>query len=149
MSGSIEYGLNKAAMAQLVRHLTDCDADFVPPLSERVGIEDYAGKLSGKATRFEAWSGDELVGLVAAYCNDRERCVAFITSVSVLKGWQGRGIAASLVQQCIAHAKASGMRRISLQVASDNLPAIGLYEKCGFVAGEAKAAFVVMDLDME
>jgi ribosomal protein S18 acetylase RimI-like enzyme len=149
MSESIEYGMSKASRAQLVRHLSHCDTDFVPPLSDRVEINDYAGKLSSKAMRFEAWSGDKLVGLVAAYCNDQERRIAFITSVSVLKEWKGRGIAENLVHQCIAHARVSGMRQISLEVASDNLPAIGLYEKSGFVAGKTKAAFVAMDLYLE
>ncbi len=49
-------------------------------------------------------------------------------------------------EQCIEHAKASGMRQISLEVASDNMPAIKLYEKSGFVAGKANAPFVSMNL---
>ena len=61
----------------------------------------------------------------------------------------GKGIAESLIQQCIAHARVSGMRQISLEVASDNLPAIGLYEKSGFVAGKTYASFVAMDLYLE
>ena len=146
MSAAVEYLSNKASEAEIAEHLSHCDADFVPPLSGRVEINDYAKKIANKATRFEAWSGGTLVGLVAAYCNDQEKRIAYITSVSVLKEWMGKGIAARLMSQCIEHAKASGMRQISLEVASDNAPAIRLYEKSGFVAGKANAPFVSMNL---
>lgn len=146
MSEAIEFGLNKASEAQIAEHFVRCDADFVPPLSGRVEIRDYAQKVASKATRFEAWSGGTLVGLVAAYCNDQEKRIAYITSVSVLSEWMGKGIAASLMKLCIDYSKTSGMRQISLEVASDNTPAIKLYEKSGFVAGKVNAPFVTMNL---
>jgi len=146
MSERVECHLNKASEAEIAEHLHRCDADFVPLLSGRVEINDYARKIASKATRFEAWSGGTLVGLVAAYCNDQEKRIAYITSVSLLKEWVGKGIAARLMSQCIEHVKASGMRQISLEVASDNTPAIKLYEKSGFVAGKVNAPFVTMNL---
>lgn len=146
MTAAVEYLSNKATEAEIADHLSSCDADFVPPLSERVGINDYANKIANKAVRFEAWSGGTLIGLVAAYCNDREKRIAYITSVSVLREWAGKGIAARLMSQCAGYAAASGMRKISLEVASDNYPAIKLYEKSGFVAGRMNGVFVGMDL---
>jgi ribosomal protein S18 acetylase RimI-like enzyme len=146
MNDSVEYVLNKASEADIAEHLSNCDADFIPALSSRVEINDYAKKITRKATRFEAWSGRTLVGMVAAYCNDQEGSIAYITSVSVLKAWKGKGIALKLLKQCIEHAKGSGMRQISLEVASDNMPAIGLYEKNGFVADKANAQFICMNL---
>jgi ribosomal protein S18 acetylase RimI-like enzyme/SAM-dependent methyltransferase len=146
MNASIEYLLNKASEAEIAEHLSRCNADFVPPLSGRVEIRNYAQKIENKATRFEAWSGDTLVGLVAAYCNDRENGFAYITSVSVLKEIMGKGITAHLLSQCIEHAKTSGMLQVTLEVASDNTPAIKLYEKSGFVAGKVNAPFVSMSL---
>lgn len=146
MSAAPKYRSNRASEGEIAEHLSRCDANFVPPLSARVEIGEYAKKLASKAVRFEAWSGDTLVGLVAAYCNDQERRIAYISSVSVLKEWMGKGIAARLTSLCIAHAKASGMRQISLEVADDNKPAIKLYEKNGFVAGKAIAPFVTMNL---
>ncbi len=146
MSRAVEYLSNKASEAEIAGHLSRCDADFVPPLSARVEIKDYAKRIAGKAARFEAWSDGALVGLVAAYCNDQEKRIAYITSVSVLKEWTGRGIAARLVGQCIEHARVSGMRRISLEVAAANSPAIKLYEKSGFIADNANASFIGMNL---
>ena len=144
MSEAVEYLVNTASEAQITEHLVRCDADFVPSLSSRVTIGDYARKLSGKAMRFEAWSAGTLVGLVAAYCNDRETRIAYISSVSVLKEWMGKGISARLLKQCVRHAEESNMRQISLQVASGNTPAIGLYEKSGFAVGEANGPFISM-----
>ena len=149
MSNLVDYSLNQASAAEIAEHLLCCDADFMPPLSGWVEISEYAQKIVSKAVRFEAWSGSTLVGLVAAYCNDQEELIAYITSVSVLKAWTGKGIAACLVGQCSEHAKVLGMRQISLEVVSDNTPAIKLYEKCGFVAGKANAPFVTMGLNLE
>lgn len=146
MSVAVDYLSHKASEAEIAAHLVRCDADFVPPLSDRVAIQDYARKIASTALRFEAWSGGSLIGLVAAYCNDRDKCIAYITSVSVLRAWTGKGIGAHLVGQCIEHAKESGMQLISLEVAETNMRAIKLYAKRGFVVSKANGPFVAMNL---
>ncbi|MDO8448285.1 MAG: GNAT family N-acetyltransferase [Rhodoferax sp.] len=148
MSIAIEYLANRASVAEIAEHLLCCDADFLPTLSARVEIRDYAQKIANKATRFEAWSTGTLVALVAAYCNDQETHIAHITSVSVLKAWTGRGIAASLINLCIENAKEAGMRQISLEVATTNIPAIKLYEKSGFMAGKLNEPIISMTLNL-
>ena len=146
ISVDINYLANTASEEQIVEHLLNCDADFVPTLSERVEIPAYAHKIVSKATRFEAWSNGTLVGLVAAYCNDKETRITHITSVSALKEWTGKGIAARLIDYCIAHAKAAGMQKIGLEVAATNVPAIKLYKKSGFVVGKLDEPLVPMTL---
>jgi ribosomal protein S18 acetylase RimI-like enzyme len=147
MTGAIHYTLNHASEAEIAGHLAACDEAFIPPLSTRTPIADYAKKLVAKAVRFEAWSGDTLVGLVAAYCNDLEGHIAYITSVSICRDWTGKGIAAALMQQCIEHAAKSGMKRIALEVAANNVAAVALYAKFGFVAGGEKAGMIKMSLE--
>lgn len=142
----IKYLSNKATAAEIAEHLRTCDNDFMPPLSSRVNINEYAQKILSKAIRFEAWSDGTLVGLVATYCNDQEKRVAYITSVSVLKKWTGKGIAAYLMSRCMKHVKALRMRQICLEVASDNTPAIRLYDKCGFIMDNANVPLVTMNL---
>lgn len=146
MNASIEYHSNKASTAEIAAHLACCDADFQPPLSRRVEISSYAQKIASKAVRFEAWSDATLVGLVAAYCNDQEKHIAYITNVSVLRAWAGSGVASCLMAECVEYAKASGIRKISLEVASGNTRAIRLYGKFGFVEGMETAPFITMDL---
>jgi len=84
MSKTLVFTSSQASEVEIAEHLAHCDADFLPPLSSRVEIVDYARKIVAQAARFEAWSGGRLVGLVAMYCNDQERQIAYITSVSVL-----------------------------------------------------------------
>jgi ribosomal protein S18 acetylase RimI-like enzyme len=149
MTVVIEYSLNRASLAEIADHLARCDVCFVPALSERVDINSYAQKLASKAIRFEAWSGDTLVGLVAAYYSDQVRRVAYITNVSVVLAWTGRGIARRLMSQCVEYAKGSGMRQINLEVARDNTRAIALYEDGGFVAVKRDAPSITMELLLE
>lgn len=147
MSSAVAYLSNRASQAEIAEHLSRCDAGFALPLSARVDIGDYAKKIADLAMRFEAWSDGTLVGLIAAYCNDQENRVAYITSVSVLPDWMSRGIAARLLGQCVEHAKSAGMRRIRLEVASANAAAIKLYENGGFVADAAHRSSISMNLN--
>lgn len=149
MSETVEFEVNRASEAQIAEHLKHCDACFVPRLGDRVEIVEYAGKIANKAMRFEAWFGGKLIGLVAAYCNDREMRISYITSVSVLREWTGKGIAARLMERCVEYARTTGIRQIGLEVGSDNAPAIRLYEKMGFVAGKANGRFVTMTLSLK
>lgn len=148
MSDLVKYRLNQASVAEINEHLSRCDADFVPPLTGRVEIKDYAKKIAAKAARFEAWSDSTLVGLVAAYCNDSERRAAYITSVSVLQEWQGKSIASQLMERCIGHAKKLGFERIELEVDSQNIGAVKLYEKMGFIMSEMSDWATIMHLNI-
>ena len=147
MSTAVEYLMNKASELEIAEHLRACDANFVPPLSGRVKISDYAKKIAGKATRFEAWAGGLLVGMVAAYCNDEKRRVAHITSVSVLNEWTGSGVAAQLMERCIMHLKEIKFDRAELEVHGRNESAIRLYERSGFIKNEAHSQVLVMYLN--
>jgi ribosomal protein S18 acetylase RimI-like enzyme len=148
MKDTVEFCLNKAAEAAIASHLLDCDADFIPPLSERVEIDSYASKIAGNAMRFEAWADGMLVGLVAAYCNDCERRVAHITNVSVLRRWQGERIASRLLEQCIGHVKEHGFEHVELEVDVENAGAITLYEKNGFVINAVNGRTALMHLNV-
>lgn len=129
---TIDYSTGHASEEGIFAHLSRCDSGFVPPLSSRVETGVYACKIADRAERFEAWSDGELVGLLAAYCNAPDKSAAFITSVSVLPGWQGKGIASQLMANCMAHVRNLSFERIELEVGGDNEAAIALYAKCGF-----------------
>jgi ribosomal protein S18 acetylase RimI-like enzyme len=143
------YDVNRASGPEIVSHLLLCDVDFVSTLRGRVDLDDYALKIVTKAVRFEAWSAGQLVGLVAAYCNDNVNHIAYITSVSVWKQWAGRGIGAGLVGQCLEYAKSVGMKRITLEVARNNAFAFQFYTRHGFVVGDVQADFVKMYLPLK
>jgi len=146
VNAPIEFRVNQATRRELAEHLRACDADFVPPLSGRVDMEEYSGRIATCAIRFEAWSGGQLVGLVAAYCNDPAGIAAYVTSVSVLRNFTGHGIGAQLLKRCVAHARLQKMRKIGLEVFRGNTVAIRLYEKCGFEFARAESSSLTMVL---
>lgn len=131
---------NRAEAAQVAAHLAACDATFIPPLSARVDLAAYADRIVRHAERFEAWSGPQLTGLVAAYCNDSNGRRAFITSVSVLPDWQGRGIASRLLRECVQFIRAAGFESVELEVHEANDAALGLYRRHGFADAAAGSA---------
>lgn len=132
MINKIAYSVNRSSAAEIAAHLLRVNAAFEPALSSRVDIRAYAQKLHDRAVRFEAWLGEELVGLVASYCNQPDGGKAFVTSVSVWPECQGHGIADWLMRQCIKHLQGLGMGQIELEVDQRSLPAVALYQKLGF-----------------
>ena len=147
MSLEIEFQANRASAQQIFKHLSCCDADFVPILSSRVEIGKYAQKIVCNATRIEAWSRSKLIGLIAVYCNDQKGRIAYITSVSVIRTWAGRGVGTLLMNQCVERAKASGMQRVTLQVDEENVQAIRFYKKIGFTVCKG-APKITMSLNL-
>lgn len=148
MSDAITYTLNRATSTHLEAHLRLCDAHFIPPLSGRVRIDEYAAKVAAHAMRLEAWHREQLVGLVAMYCNDLQGRAAFITSVSVVQEWARHGIAQELLGQCAGRAHCAGMERIVLEVATTNLAAVSLYRKIGYVTRVAEGDSIKMELKL-
>lgn len=57
---------------------------------------------------------------------------AEILSIGVAPEWQRRGIARSMVEGLVRAARRAEVKRLFLEVAADNEPAIGLYESMGF-----------------
>ena len=131
-----KFSVTESGFSDIHAHLTYCDKSFVPPLGSRVDIDAYALKIFHEADRFEAWASDALIGLLAVYCRRSHGGVAFVTSISVSPGWQGRGVAGTLLENCLDFVETSGLRAIDLEVAQHNARAIRFYEKFGFVTVE-------------
>jgi ribosomal protein S18 acetylase RimI-like enzyme len=136
---SLEYRRDSATTDDVRAHLARCDADFTPPLSARLDLGDYAAKLVRRAARFEAWDGDRLVGLVAAYVTPGAP-EAFISNVSVVSELRGHGVAAALVADCIDRARGAGAATLRLEVASADRAAGRFYEKLGFTGRDPEPA---------
>ena len=140
----ITYGINTANRENIEAHLVNCNETMCPRLDKRVIIQDYAGKIHELAVTFEAWLDHTLVGLVAAYFNDMITKTGYITDVSVMKDYMGRGIASELMKMCIGYAKETDFRRIQLEVYKDNSSAIHLYRKFGFLEYSTRGDYMLM-----
>jgi ribosomal protein S18 acetylase RimI-like enzyme len=148
MTSEMQFTQDRATHEDIARHLRLCDTDFVPTLSARVQIPEYAEKLVSHAARFEAWQHGILVGLIAAYCNDRENRGAYITSVSVLADLRHHGVGACLLRRCLKYLNDREFTYVELQVDSRNHKAVRLYERFGFQAVRADGQATIMSLKM-
>lgn len=150
LSHSIEYRRAQADAEHICSHLQCCDQQFRPRLSSRVDISRYAQKLHAKATTFEAWDDETLVGLVAAYIGTNSLPTeAFISNVSVLKAYCRQGIAGRLIESVHREAIGKGLSRVCLQVSSGNDPAIRLYSALGYEVTEGQDDQISMELRFE
>lgn len=106
-------------------------------------------KIAQNSVTFEAWLNEELVGLIAAYINDEKKQTAFITNVSLIKEFGGRGIASQLLTNCIIFTKAQNFKEIVLEVNGKNLQALKLYEKFHFSEKATKGDLKIMHLNLQ
>ncbi len=127
---SVEYRHNTSAQLDILYHLQNVSSAFVHDLSDRVDVKEYSQKLFSMAEREEAWSGDNLIGLVAYYINhDTQK--AFITNVSIDIRFQKQGIATKLLKNAKCVAIEERMKLISLEAANDD-ELIAFYLHNGF-----------------
>ena len=139
------YKVKTATVEQILTHLTSCNSNFHPPLTERVNINGYSQKIFEKSITFEAWRGTTLIGLLAAYFNDSS---AFITSVSILKNYMNQSIASELLRKCIRHAVKENIREVRLEVNKEDVQALGLYRKFDFEVDGINNEFLKMKVDL-
>ncbi len=96
------------------------------------------------AVHYVAWQGDEIVGDANLSSMPRRMSHRAELGIAVRKTAWGQGIGTALLQKVVDYAKANGVEIINLEVRSDNVRAIRLYEKFGFVkVGESPAFFKI------
>lgn len=144
----LEYKIKTADHEQIYSHLKECRAYFMPPLHEKTDVLEYSKKLFEKAVTFEAWSKKNLIGLIAAYFNNLQSRSGFITSVSVTRNYEGKGVASELLRMCIHYARQNSFVEIKLEVSEENKPAIHLYKKFEFGKFANKNDLLIMKLDI-
>ena len=129
--GSVIYSVNESNEAEVLEHLRLCAMDFVPPLTDRVDLSEYAKKLIDKSIRYEAKTDSHLVGLVAAYINEVEG-FSYITNVSLLSDYRNRGIGRRLMEAAVFDAENKGLKMLVLETSKENVKALSLYIQLGF-----------------
>ncbi len=138
----IEYKINSANLDDVLSHLNHCNNQFIPPLSSRVSLDNYAKKITENAILFEGWAEEKLVGMVAMYLNDDNH--GYITNVSVYKEFGGKGIAKQIFVNLIGYSKLNNISELKLEVNSINFVAINLYKYFGFEILEEKNNQIIM-----
>jgi ribosomal-protein-alanine N-acetyltransferase len=148
MDEEIIYTYKKSTQLQIFYHLHHCQDSFIPPLGETVNIFEYSEKLRNLADTFEAWSCNELIGLIALYINDQTKEKAFITNVSVYPEHSGKGIGKQLMLNALDMVYQLAFNRVSLEVHKDNKAALELYRKFNFEPISEKDEKLTLELDL-
>ncbi|MFH1612616.1 MAG: GNAT family N-acetyltransferase [bacterium] len=143
----VSYKIKTVSEEEICSHLYCCNNNFSPPLIQRVNIDKYSKKIFDKAITFEAWHDKKLIGLVAAYFNDSSGCTGYITNVSVNLDFMGKGIATTLMNNCLKYAKQCDIKNITMEVLINNYSAMCLYKKFGFKKIENQGNMVLMQLN--
>jgi ribosomal protein S18 acetylase RimI-like enzyme len=143
----IRYAIKTANERDIYVHLKNCKDNFMPPLTQRVVLEEYARKIYLKSVTFEAWREHNLVGLLAIYFNNTpSKYTAFITNVSVLKENMRFGIASALMNMCIEYAHKNNFDEINLEVFPGNKDGVAFYTKFNFINVDLRGEPLLMKL---
>lgn len=129
---NIQIKKNTVCKSVLFDFIRNSDIEFTPPLSTRVDLESYSGKLLANAELFEVHFNNELVALIAAYANDDIQKKGYITYVYCRKEFRKNGLTGKLMNEAMKFFKQKNYKSIALECSYDNTAAIRLYEKFGF-----------------
>lgn len=131
MLNDLEYSWinGENASIRIRMFLFQIDDDIIPPLSERVNIEEYALKLAVNAMNIFITKNGIDVASSSVYCNKEE---AYISSIAVKKEYQHMGIGTYMMELIKEYVKKQGNALIALKVARNNERAYLYYLQNGF-----------------
>ena len=94
---------------------------------------------------YVVWKNGEIIGDASLSGFSRRMSHRAEFGISVVKSEWGQGIGSALLQKCIMYAKEHAIELINLEVRSDNIRAIHVYEKYGFRKIGTSPAYYKMD----
>lgn len=101
--------------------------------------EQQIASLPEYASYIAAFDGNEPVGIASMYTIAGE---GQIMNLAVLMQYRKKGIGKMLMDSLLKLAKEKNCLSVSLEVAKDNIGAITLYKKCGFLeVGQRKGFY--------
>lgn len=122
--------MSPSHVGEIARLEKEC---FSTPWSE----DGLKSELNNAFARFfVATYAGEIAGYVGAHNVLGE---VYITNVAVFEKFRRKGVAKILIDALLESAKAENGNFVTLEVRKSNIPAVSLYEKCGFEkVGERK-----------
>ena len=128
----------EAVRALLAFHLSGMHANSP---ACHVHALDLTGLLQPNVTVWSAWDGEALAGIGALKLIDADQ--AEVKSMRTHPDHLRRGVAAVLLEQIIAAARAAGVKRLSLETGRGDAfePALVLYRRRDFIDGGPFAGY--------
>ena len=119
----------KTQYIELLSYLTNTEDLLLLDFNDKIKKIHNMGLIIVCITRIH----DEikLIGLIAVYINEDEN-LCFVSNVSVIHGFSGKGIATTLFYRTQNLIKNLRVDTMILHVDKNNYPAINFYEKLGF-----------------
>jgi ribosomal protein S18 acetylase RimI-like enzyme len=145
----VEYKINSATLNDLLLHLELCNSLFIPPLNSKVDLSVYAQKIFNNALLVEAWKQNDLIGLIAAYFNDIQNDIGFITNVSVVQEYNNQGVAKELLSITKQYATEHHFNKIKLEVHPENEKALRFYSNNNFKIITKESNSIIMELSLK
>jgi len=133
---------------QLVGILAEFGDLFPDPLLQRVDIHAYANKLIKFADMQFVVHNQNIIGFLAVYANDTQTHIAHIPIISILPGYQRKGIGKVMLSRAIALARQKKMQHLWLNVMKENYAAIHFYESMRFKISAEKDHKYVMERNL-
>lgn len=135
----------KKSKELLCKFFCEVNEDFVPILSDRVDIMEYAEKLSRLAENIMLFEEDGVIASASVYMNQR---VAFISSIAVKRHMQGRGLGKLILHQIESKAKELECEKLQLKVHCDNQKAIVFYNTNGYIEMLHEDKWITMEKNL-
>ncbi|MDO4574087.1 MAG: pyridoxal-phosphate dependent enzyme [Planctomycetia bacterium] len=114
---------------RLARYLTENSAEFAEPLADRVNILDYATKILQTGYVFAAVKGNEIIGVVCGYANDKRSYHAYESVLVTSRSARGTGVAKILFEHQLDYCRQQGMKVLLFSTNRQNLAAVAFYKK--------------------
>ena len=129
----IEMLRNNLSKDRLCRYLELIDDSFSPSLSDRINLDVFAEKLIKHGEIISIVENDDVLAGIGFYANDQNEYQAYVTFISVNKQYRRLGYADKLINEAMVVAKEKKMKKMALSVKKDNIGAVNLYKKHGFI----------------
>ena len=120
----------KEDQGRLLSYLKLVDKDFGVPLSSKIDMTQYVVKLLSLGNVIVVMENEEIASCICFYCNDFQERKAYISLLSTLSFYQGKGYAKMLVNEAIRYCRTKRFQKIFVD--SINIAAVSLYMSEGF-----------------
>lgn len=127
-----QFDIKKLSLIETSNFFKENGEDYFEKLSDRVDINEYSENLIKNSIQFSLWDNKTLIGLSPCYFNNSKESVAYISSLTIKKGFRGKKLGSQMIQQINHYAQKRNFNTVMVKIHYDNLISHNFYMKNGF-----------------